>query len=104
MTFHITEDEQQRERRMLKEIKSEPYLKMASNIRKRRERIPKIDMDSNPFCASRQLRDEYMLQNFNRVRSLMNGHILTNCRILDFTIRNCCLPHVLKRTFTTIAQ
>lgn len=61
------EEDNARERQLIKEMRTERYIKVASKARQRRERIPKVDMDQNPFCADRQLADEYQLQNLNRV-------------------------------------
>ena len=64
----MTPEEEARERRMLIELRAERHLKLASSMRMKRERVPKVDYDANPFCESRQLADAYQLQNLNRVR------------------------------------
>ena len=54
------------EREMVRELRTERNLKIASTLRQKREKMPSIDYNANPFCASRQLADQYQLQNYNR--------------------------------------
>ncbi|KAG3182212.1 hypothetical protein PC128_g14772 [Phytophthora cactorum] len=39
---------------------------IATNITKKRVREPRVDLESNPFCADRQLADSYQQLNFNK--------------------------------------
>ncbi|EEY60591.1 uncharacterized protein PITG_13316 [Phytophthora infestans T30-4] len=61
--------ERRREREMQNELlkfhrdQTDP---IATNITKKRVREPRVDLESNPFCADRQLADSYQQLNFNK--------------------------------------
>lgn len=40
---------------------------LATQLTKKRLRVPRVDVDDNPFCMERQLADEYERLNFNKV-------------------------------------
>ncbi|KAJ0389282.1 hypothetical protein P43SY_010715 [Pythium insidiosum] len=70
----LSPEEEQRERLMLRELKKFHSANaalagpVASSLTKKRIRVPRLDVDTNPFCLDRQLADEYQLLNFNKVR------------------------------------
>lgn len=71
----LSPDERKREREMLHELKKfhreNEYLAapVATQFTKKRIRVPQPQPEMNPFCAERQLADEYELLNFNKVRT-----------------------------------
>lgn len=66
----LSPTEAKREREMLRELQkfhrgtNEP---LATQLALKRLRVPRVDVDSNPFCMDRQLADEYERMNFNKV-------------------------------------
>ncbi|GLE03198.1 hypothetical protein PINS_up012077 [Pythium insidiosum] len=68
----LSAEEERRERQMLRELKkfhsanAALAAPVASSLTKKRIRVPRPDVDTNPFCLDRQLADEYQLLNFNK--------------------------------------
>ncbi|TMW58492.1 hypothetical protein Poli38472_010051 [Pythium oligandrum] len=61
-----------REQQMLRELRkfhrenAHLLAPVVSTVHKKRVRVPRVDVDANPFCVERQLADEYALHNFNK--------------------------------------
>ncbi|DAZ96417.1 TPA: LOW QUALITY PROTEIN: hypothetical protein N0F65_012498 [Lagenidium giganteum] len=70
--IELSADETKREASMLRELRKfhveNQHLgqPLVSSVTKQRVRIPRTDVDTNPFCLERQLADEYELLNFNK--------------------------------------
>lgn len=59
------------ENQISQELENERNLLRASSHLKKKEKIPKIDTNENPFCETRRLADEFQLQNYNKVKYLI---------------------------------
>lgn len=61
--------ERRREREMQYELlkfhreRADP---IATSLTKKRVRVPRVDVETNPFCLERQLADSYQQLNFNK--------------------------------------
>jgi hypothetical protein len=73
-THVLSPEERQREQLMLRELhklhREHAHVggPLLTAHAKKRERVPRIDADVNPFCVERQLADEYERLNFNKVQ------------------------------------
>jgi hypothetical protein len=72
----LSPSEARREREMQRELRrfhrehdcGDADAPTATQLAKKRLRVPAVDVDTNPFCMERQLADEYERMNLNKVR------------------------------------
>ncbi|KAL3660284.1 hypothetical protein V7S43_014813 [Phytophthora oleae] len=66
---------------------------ISTNITKKRVREPRVEVETNPFCAERQLADSYQQLNFNKVQLLISNEIKSDVPLSDYLLLGLPLQH-----------